>query len=151
MVVNHRVVESQTKTRRGRRLISMPAETAAALREYRTSQLAERLVWGPAYEGSGLVFTRENGSPIHPTQLSKQFAKLVDRSELPHIRLHDLRHGYASLALAAGVQPKVVQEQLGHASIGMTLDVYSSVLPGLDQEAAATIGAAVFGSSALRS
>jgi integrase len=123
---------------------TISASASSRVREHRKTQLAERLAWEPAYTESGLVITREDGSPVHPTILSKQFAARVHRAGLPPIRFHDLRHGYATLALAAGTHPKVVQEQLGHASITMTLDTYSSVLPGLAGRAAEAIGSAVF-------
>jgi integrase len=75
--------------------------------------------------------------------VSEQFGQLVKRSGLPRIRLHDLRHSHATLALAANVHPKVVQERLGHASIAITLDLYSHVAPGMQQDAAETVAALV--------
>jgi|GEM_PF-2334525 len=82
------------------------------------------------------VFAHLDGRPINPNAVMLAFIRLIRRSGLPHIRLHDLRHTHATLMLKAGVHPKVVSERLGHAGIGITLDIYSHVLPGL-QEAAA--------------
>jgi integrase len=82
------------------------------------------------------VFSRPDGSAIAPHSVSKVFAQLVKDAGLPRIRLHDLRHSYATLALQAGVHVKVVSERLGHASITITLEIYSHVLPVLDSDAA---------------
>ena len=94
---------------------------------------------GPSYQDSGLVFTRPDGSPIHPHLFSDWFKQHVRKAGLPKIRLHDVRHSYASAALAAGIAAKVVSERLGHATIAITMDTYSHVLPGLDERAAATV------------
>ena len=81
----------------------------------------------------------EPRSDLHPTRVSETFDRLVKHSGLPRIRLHDLRHGHATLALAAGVHPKVVQERLGHSSVAFTLDRYSHVVPAMQEDAAATV------------
>jgi integrase len=101
VVANYRVVVSQPKTNRGRRSIALDPRTVAALRAWRTAQVAERLAWGPSWTDSGLVFTREDGSLIHPHRLSIWFGRLVKAAGLPRIRFHDLRHTHASLGLAA--------------------------------------------------
>jgi integrase len=88
-----------------------------------------------------MVFTREDGSLIHPDLLSKWFVRYAQRADLTPIRFHDLRHTHASLALQAGVPAKVVSERLGHATVAFTLDVYSHVIPGLQEEAAERIAA----------
>jgi integrase len=88
---------------------------------------------------TGHVFTRENGSAIDPRLLTRTFARHVTASGVPKIRLHDVRHSYATAALRAGISAKVVSERLGHASIAITLDTYSHVLPQADEEAAATV------------
>ncbi len=83
------------------------------------------------------MFTRADGTPLHPDFVSQRFRLLVDRSGLPPIRLHDLRHGAATLAHAAGADLKTVQDQLGHVSIGITADLYTNVLPATQHRAAA--------------
>ena len=123
--VNGRPVETSTKTKKSRR------------------QDVERAAAGSAWGDTGLVFTREDGSAIHPDRYSHWFADLVEKAGVPAIRLHDLRHTHATLALAAGVHPKVVSERLGHATVGITLDLYSHVTPSLDELAAETIAALV--------
>jgi integrase len=111
----------------------------AALREHQARQTAEKASVGLAYEDSGLVFTHPDGSPIHPHLFSDWFKQHVRRAGLPKIRLHHVRHSYATAALAAGIAAKVVSERLGHATIAITMDTYSHVLPGLDERAAATV------------
>jgi len=87
------------------------------------------------------VFCHEDGAPIHPHVLSDAFKKLVARSGIPRIRLHDLRHTHATLLLKAGVPIKVVSERLGHATPAFTMATYQHVLPGMQQEAARTFAA----------
>lgn len=123
------------KTAKGRRTVALDAATTAELRGYRARQAAERLAIGPGYDDGDLVVFLPDGRPVHPNTLSYYFAREIKRAGLPTIRLHDLRHGYATLALRAGVHPRVVQERLGHASVGITLDVYSQV--DVDMQAAA--------------
>jgi integrase len=103
----------------------------------------EKLKFGPGYQESGLVFTLEDGSPIHPVLFSQAFEGNVARAELTPIRFHDLRHTYATLALQAGIHVKVVSERLGHASVGFTLDIYSHAIPAMQEEAAETFAALV--------
>ena len=83
-----------------------------------------------------LVFCRVDGSPLHPDRFSARFVDKARLLGLPPIRLHELRHTRASLALADGVHPKIVQERLGHANISITLDIYSHVTAGLHSDAA---------------
>jgi len=92
-----------------------------------------------------LVVQRLSGGPYHPDSFSGRFERLIKSAGLPHIRLHDLRHTHATLALQAGVHPKVVSERLGHASIAITLDVCSHAIPALQEEAAEKVAALVFG------
>jgi integrase len=90
---------------------------------------------------TGLVFTAENGAALDPESVGRYFRQAVKKTMVPPIRLHDLRHTHATLALQAGVHPKVVSERLGHASVGITLDTYSHVMPGMQEEAAEKIDA----------
>lgn len=145
VVVGHEVQVSQPKTKRGRRSVALDAATVAALRAHRKRQAEQRLAWGPGWAGKDLVFTREDGEWLHPERISKTFTRLTRAAELPEIRLHDLRHTYATLALEAGVHPKVVSERLGHSTISFTLDVYSHSVPALEEEAAETVARLVLG------
>jgi integrase len=137
---------SEPKTARGRSLAVDPV-TVAALRRHRARQHEHRLQVGARYQDSGLVFTWPDGSPIHPLRFSRWFEQHARRAGLPRIRLHDLRHSYASAALAAGVPAKVISERLGHATIAVTMDIYSHVLPGLDREAADSVARLILGGS----
>jgi integrase len=92
------------------------------------------------------VFTREDGTPIHPEWVSDAFEWRVRTAGLPRIRLHDLRHTHASLGLAAGVPVKVMSERLGHSTSSFTADAYQHVTPALEEQAAATVARLVFGS-----
>ena len=141
-IVGNRAV-SEAKTDRGRRTIALDGATVAALRQYREAQNEERLILGASYEDNDLVFSREDGSPIWPRSLTRFFTRLGEAARVPKIRLHDLRHTHATLALQAGVHPKVVQERLGHATISITLDVYSHAIPAMQEEAADRIAAIV--------
>jgi len=135
---------STPKTARGRRSIALDRTTVVALRAHRKEQLEERVLYGGSYVDSGFVFTDPSGKPIHPDRLTKLFDKHVKDSGLPRIRLHDLRHTHATLALAAGIQAKVVSERLGHATVAFTLDIYAHVVPALQQDAADKIAALIF-------
>lgn len=129
---------SDVKTGTARRTVDIDAPVIGQLQAWRKRQAEERLLVGPAYEDQGLVFARPDGRPIHPESFSRTFDRVLARSDLPVIRLHDLRHTHASLLLQAGVPVKVVSERLGHASPGFTLNVYQHVVPGMQAEAAAT-------------
>ncbi len=122
VAVGYKVEVEEPKSVRSRRNIALDTETVEVLRRWRARQLRERLEWGPAWTDTGLVFTREDGVGLHPDRITKLFDAHVRRSGLVRIRLHDLRHTHATLALQAGVHPKVVSERLGHSSISLTLD-----------------------------
>ena len=139
VVVNDVVGWSAPKTPRSRRAVSLDAETVVAMRAHRKRQLEERVLAGDAWQDEDLVFCDELGGPLHPDRFTRTFQSAARRAGVPRIRLHDLRHTWATLALTAGVHPKVVSERLGHATTAITLDVYSHVQPILDAEAAGTV------------
>lgn len=133
---------SQPKTDRSRRSVELDDETVAVLRAHRRRQLAERLAIGPAWRGEhDLVFCQEDGAPLWPQSFSRSFERRSKDAGLPRIRLHDLRHTHATLALQAGIHPKVVSERLGHASVAITLDTYSHATPAMREDAAARVAA----------
>ena len=122
------------KTAKGQRQIDLSAETIAALVEHRKAMLAEGYISGP-------VFCDSHGGYLRISNLRRDsFLPIVKRAGLPHVRLYDLRHTCATLLLLAGVPAKVVSERLGHASITLTLDTYSHVLPTMQRRAADTMG-----------
>jgi integrase len=143
VMVDGKPVMAEPKTAKGRRSLTLAPEVLETLRTHHARQAAERLSWGADYTDSGLVITTEDGRPMHPETLSGLFVRQAKRAGLPPIRLHDLRHSVASILLARGVHPKVVSEMLGHATIALTLDTYSHVIPSLQQEAASVVAAAV--------
>ena len=119
----------------------LPAEVIAALRVHRARQVdTSGLPLPTAY-----VFTSINGGAIDPATLDYHFQRLLAKAGLPHFRLHDLRHSYASAALRAGVPAKVVSERLGHANISITLDTYTHVLPEQDAQAAVSVARLILG------
>ena len=132
-----RIVFGSPKTAKGRRMIALPPTASVVLRNHREQQKAIFAILGRPLEESDLVFCQTDGHPTLPDTVTHAWIKLVRRVGLEHIRLHDLRHTHASLMLKQGIHPKIVQERLGHASIGITLDTYSHVVPGLQAAAAA--------------
>lgn len=129
------------KTAKGRRTIALDDAAVAALKAHRKRQREERLSLGGDYRDEDLVVCEPDGSPVHPKTISYRFTKAVRAAGLPKIRLHDLRHTHATLALEAGVHPRIVQERLGHATVSITLDTYSHVDLDLQAAAAARVAA----------
>jgi integrase len=126
--------------------VTLDGGTLAALREHRENQRLERLSLGLPAETDGLVFAQLDGTPLHPHSFSAAFARHVEAVGLPRIPLHGLRHTWATLALMAGIHPKVVQERLGHSSIATTLDTYSHAVPTMQETAAALVANLVLAS-----
>lgn len=127
---------TEPKTARSRRSIPLSNSMLSALKIHRRKQLEEKLKRGAKYQNFDLIFTSEIGTPImHRNLLRRHFKPIIKAAELPEIRLYDLRHTTATLLLSAGENPKVVSERLGHASIVLTLDTYSHVLPSMQQTA----------------
>jgi integrase len=135
----------QKETKSGRnRTVALPSLAVEELRRHRARQAEELLRLGVRASGSTHVFAQADGSPIQPNSLTHEFVRILARSDtLPRIRFHDLRHSHATHLLANGVHPKIAQERLGHSSVGITLDLYSHVLPGMQADAAAKVDAAL--------
>ncbi len=131
-----RVVFRSPKTAKGRRTVALPPSAILVLKEHYEKQKLERAMLGMPLTDDDLVFSHLDGSPLLPDSVTHAWIKLVRRTGLKSIRLHDARHSHASLMLKQGVHPKIVQERLGHASIQITLDTYSHIAPGLQQAAA---------------
>jgi integrase len=124
-----RLVAEPPKSDAGRRVISLDKTTIAALREHRARQRAEQTAAGTRWTQTGYVFTTRTGKPVAPDRMTRLFRELAAASGLPPVTLHGLRHGAATLALAAGGDLKVVQDQLGYSTVVLTADTYTSVLP----------------------
>ena len=129
------VRESGPKTPGSRRRVELDDETTAALAAWRERREQERSAWPGEWPDHDLVFTLQDGCPLHPDYFSRAFRTHVKRAGLPTLRLHDLRHTHATLMLASGVPVKVVSERLGHATPAFTMAVYQHVLPGQQREA----------------
>jgi integrase len=134
IAVGYEVQKSTPKTRRGRRVVALDDRTVNVLEQHRE-----------AGGRNALVFAHADGTSLHPCRVTRRFTRLVQESRLPRLRLHDLRHTHATLALRAGVHPKIVSERLGHASVTITLDLYSHASQSMQTEAAAMVSNIVFG------
>lgn len=157
--VGHELTWKQrAKSRAGERTMALDAATVSALREHRRRQDGARDRAGPVWQEGftdwqgltrgGLVWTYGDGSPIHPKTFYERFLRLSAAAGLPRIRLHDVRHSYASAALAAATgwhDVKVISQRLGHASVSITLDTYSHVLPAADSALANTLATVILG------
>jgi len=145
-MVGDRPEVGSPKTSAGARRVSIDADTVTSLRAWRRAQAAERLMMGGGWQGGhNLVVTEPDGSPVHPQVLTRRFRSIAKQAGLPAVRLHDVRHSYATAALAAGVHVKTLSQRLGHADVAVTLRIYAHVLPGDDEAAAATVAAAIMG------
>jgi integrase len=132
---------STPKTKSGDRVVSLDSFTVTTLKKWKKIQTEDRVKWGELWTNTGYVFTREDGNPYHPDVVSGAFESRVAKTKLPRIRLHDLRHTHATIALSAGTHPKVVSERLGHANAAFTMNTYVHVLPGMQDDAAEKIAA----------
>ena len=138
-IPGHGLVDGQPKTAKSRRSIALAPDAIGLLHTIRGQQIEQEWELGGLWQHTGYVFTQLDGSPVVPDQVTQDFARVVQREGLPHLTLHGLRHAHATLALTAGINPKVVSERLGHSTIAVTMDVYSHVLPGLQEEAALAV------------
>jgi integrase len=124
----------EPKTKRSRRTIKLTGAATEILRAHLGCQM-DRL--GDLYRDQGLVFTSDSGAPLNPSNIrTRNLRRLTQKAALPDIRFYDLRHTCATLLLSRNVHPKIVQEMLGHATVAITLDTYSHVLPGMGDHAA---------------
>jgi integrase len=139
------VVEGPPKTAAGKRTVALDEGTVRALRAWRRVQARDRLRHGATWIDTGLVFTTPTGGGLWPQRVSATFRDLALELELPHIGLHGLRHTAATFMIASGINPKVVQQRLGHANVSVTLGLYTHVLPAHDRDAAELLGRALDG------
>jgi integrase len=142
LLIREQVVQLGWRTMRtapkagSERMLALDTGTVEVLRAHRLSQRGDLEFLGLDPEAVTAVFTQADGQLVHPDYVTRHFARLIKAAGLPPIRVHDLRHGAATLALASGVEMKVVQEMLGHSSITITADTYTSVLPQVARAAA---------------
>ena len=135
-LVNYKLSFGTPKAMRSRQTISIDPATLAALSNQRIRQRVEKTASGATYHDQDLAFAKPDGSPTNPDYYSQCFDRTVNKLPVPRIHLHDLRHTHATLGLQAGVPAKIMSERLGHVSVGFTLDIYTHVIPGHDQDAA---------------
>jgi integrase len=121
------------------RTVALSAAVVSELRAHRTSQAENLLKLGIRLDADGFVVAQADGSPYDPDSISKEWRLRIIKTALPRIRFHDLRHTHASQMLASGVHPKVASERLGHSRVGITLDLYSHVTEGLQDDAVALV------------
>ena len=127
----------EPKTKKSRRTVKLTGAATEVLRGHLSRQMKEMGRLGDLYLDQGLVFTTGSGAPLNPSNIrNRNLRRLISKAGLPTIRFHDLRHTCATLLLSKNVHPKIVQEMLGHATVAITLDTYSHVLPGMGDHAA---------------
>jgi integrase len=137
--VGNRKLIASTKTGRSR-VIPVGERVLRALQHHRVRQAKSKLKIGELYQDEGLIFANETGGLLDAQNIvNRHFKPILKRTGLPTIRLYDLRHSHATLRMAAGEHPKVVQERLGHSTITLTLDTYTHVVPGMQELASARL------------
>lgn len=129
----------EPKTAHSRRRIAMTPKLALFLREYKADR--ESLYWqlGQPLSLDSLVFGNPEGKPLDPSILSHEFARIAKKAGLENVRFHDLWHTFASLMFFRGAKPKVISEALGHSSVAFTMDVYSHIIEGMQEDAMALL------------
>ena len=137
------LVMSEPKTESSKRTIVIDDEVMNELKALKVKQSQEKLMAGRSYDNSDFVFCNAIGKPIEPRNLTRQFEALLKQANLPRIRFHDLRHSHATLLLMQNVQPKYVQDRLGHSTISTTMDTYSHILPSMQAEASEKVSQAL--------
>lgn len=130
------------------RTVALPKSVVDELRRHKARQAEEQLRIGIRPDDDSFVVAQADESPFQPRMITDGWLRLLDKTGLPRIRFHDLRHTHATQLLAAGVHPKIASERLGHSTIGITLDLYSHVMPGMQADAAAQIDAMIQSASA---
>jgi integrase len=137
--ISWQVVAGQPKTSAGRRPVALDPITVGVLRDHRKRMLEQRLLVGEGFVDRDFVFSEPDGGPLHPERVYQAFKRRVRKHGLPYLSPHGLRHTWATIALANGVHPRVVQERLGHAHISVTLQTYSHVQPTMHDDAAVLV------------
>jgi integrase len=135
----------EPKTKKSRRVVALPAFAVETLKRHRAGQSAQRIQMAGAYNNHDLVCPRPDGSPWPPGSFSSDFIAFARHHGFDSISFKTLRHTHATLLMKLGIHPKIVSERLGHSTVGMTLDVYSHVLPSMQQDAAEKIDLALGG------
>ncbi|RAL25934.1 site-specific integrase [Thermoflavimicrobium daqui] len=130
------LIFQEPKTKGSKRNIQITPDVIQALKQHKRKQNENRLKLGHAYQDHDLVVCTSLGTPMIPRNLTRHFDRMIKESGVPRIRFHDLRHSHATIMLQLGEHPKVVSERLGHSRTGITLDIYSHVIPTMQEKAA---------------
>jgi integrase len=126
------------------RTVALSARVVNELRSHRVQQAQELLKLGVPLADDAFVVAQADGSPLQPRTITHQWHLLLANNKtLPRIRFHDLRHAHATHMLSSGVHPKIASERLGHSKVGITMDLYAHVLPGMQEDAAARVDRAL--------
>lgn len=134
---NSGIIFQEPKTKSAKRRIAIPQFVIQELKSHKARQNEFRFQYGPdGYQDHDLVVCYDDGRPQDPRNLLRHYERIIKRSGLPYIRFHDLRHTHATMLLQLGEHPKVVSERLGHSRVGITMDVYSHVMPDMQKDAA---------------
>lgn len=145
VVVDGKTEDSDGKSESGQRTISLDPLTVAYLLKHLAMLDKERKAFGTAYHAHGKLVCHPDGRPVHADTITRRFNKLVDRASVPRIRLHDVRHTYATTSLDAGIDPKIVSDRIGHANMAYTLSIYTHPSTGRDKTAAKKVADIIFG------
>ncbi len=124
------------KSEAGVRDIYLGSDVMDELKSARLKYMNDAFEYKGSFQNLNFVIHKEDGSPFCPDSMSQKWRRFLDAHNLPKIRLHDLRHSNATALIRAGVNPKVVQQRLGHSDVNITLNTYTHVLPEMDIEAA---------------
>ena len=124
------------KSEAGIRDIQIGDEVVSVLKMAHTQYKIDALAFGSGFQNLSFVIRQNDGSPLHPDSMTRKWSRFLKDNNLPHIRLHDLRHSNATALIMAGVNPRVVQQRLGHSDVNITLNTYTHVLPEMDMDAA---------------
>jgi integrase len=143
--VNGKLQFVDPKSERSRRRAELPPITISRLREHRAAQNRDRLIAGPDWRDTGLVFTTSIGTPLDGGNVTKRFQRILAEANLPRQRFHDLRHAYASYLISEGLGPRQVMEALGHSQISITMNTYGHIFPAATRESANAIQRALGG------
>lgn len=124
------------KSEAGIRDVQVGDEVITALKTAKTQYLADKIMYGAGFQDLNFIVRKKDGSPMSPDAMTRKWRRFITSHDLPDIRLHDLRHSNATALIQAGVNPRVVQQRLGHSDVSITLNTYTHVLPDMDKEAA---------------
>jgi integrase len=143
VLLNGSPIIQTPKTAASRRTVQLSTDVVAALRKHRLAQTERRLA-SPQWADSDLVFCTRDGKPLNPNNVYRNYQAIIDLAGITRINLHGARHTHTTLALASGAPLKAVSERLGHAKSSVTLDIYSHVLPDMQDRVVEAIDAALF-------